>query len=274
MESSSLKKASCSKSVPSSKQVDCPLCRIPLSLRNISKITELDLERVEDEGDNKHFTKIISDGKTATKIRALIDDLKMVKKQDPTVKSVVFSQFTTMLDLCQAPLRNAGFHYVRLDGGMSRTSRSEAEKDFKSKKNMTVFLISIKAGGVGLNLTTANRVYMMEPYWNPAVEQQAIDRVHRLGQTRPVTTIRFIINNSIEQNMQKRQIYKTALAEKALDEDDLCQEDDPSNQSSSLAYRKRKRGASGRDEILKEKMESLNILFRIDDRKAASSSNP
>ena len=154
-------------------------------------------------------------------------------------------------------MTDAGFKFVRLDGTMSRNSRSQALSDFKTNPKITVFLISIKSGGVGLNLVTASRAYLLEPYWNPAVEQQAIDRIHRLGQTKPVTTIRLIMKDSIEQNMQERQKYKTALAEKAMDDDGLDDDDDSGS--------KRKRGKltdEERSNIALEKLQSLMILFR------------
>ncbi|KAI8850412.1 P-loop containing nucleoside triphosphate hydrolase protein, partial [Chytridium lagenaria] len=86
--------------------------------------------------------------------------------------------------------------------------RSNAITKFKQDPYLSVLLLSLKAGGVGLNLTIASRVYIMEPYWNPAVEQQAIDRVHRMGQTRTVHTVRFISKETIEENileLQRRQ---------------------------------------------------------------------
>ena len=132
---------------------------------------------------------------------------------------------------------------------MNRQARSNVLQSFQNDPNILCFLISIKTGGVGLNLVSASRVYMMEPYWNPAVEQQAIDRVHRLGQTKPVSIIRYVVDSSIEINMQQRQRYKIAIAEKALTEDELKQTGD----------KKRKRL---NDAIIQEKVESLSILFR------------
>ena len=278
------RKATSSKTLVS---IYCPLCRIPFGEQSLCKLSEAFLDRMEEtEGDDEDLNSKASSitaassskqrpqlgvdnafagapGYMATKVRALLDDLKLVRVQDPTTKSIVFSQFTSMLDICQKPLREEGFKYVRLDGAMSRATRSEAQNEFKNNKKVTVFLISIKAGGVGLNLTTANRVYMLEPNWNPSIEQQAIDRVHRLGQTRPVATIRFIIDNSIEINMQNRQKYKSALADKALDSDDLQADETLSKFGPKNSGQKRKRGVAGRDAILKEKMESLSILFRI-----------
>jgi SNF2 family DNA or RNA helicase len=100
-------------------------------------------------------------------------------------------------------LKNEGFKFVKLDGAMSRENRSTSIEKFKNDPSVTIFLISIKAGGVGLNLTTASRVYIVEPYWNPAVEQQAIDRVHRLGQRKPVEVVRLIVEDSIENKYMK-----------------------------------------------------------------------
>lgn len=149
---------------------------------------------------------------------------------------------------------------------MNRNQRSHALQEFKTNPRVTVFLMSIKAGGVGLNLVAATRVYLLEPQWNPAIEQQAIDRVWRLGQTREVTTIRMIISNSVEINMQERQRYKTALAEKAFDQDGLEDETDVSGSSSksqkpqeSMSKKVRK---LAREVILQMKLESLAILFR------------
>lgn len=140
---------------------------------------------------------------------------------------------------------------------MSREKRSAAQADFKEDPRVTIFLISIKSGGVGLNLVTGSRAYLLEPYWNPSVEQQAVDRIHRLGQTKNVTTIRFIIKDSIEQNMQTRQKYKTALAEKAMDDDGLEDE----NEVVSI---RRRAGLTAKEKqaLVLEKMESLSILFK------------
>ncbi|CAG8844593.1 35014_t:CDS:2, partial [Racocetra persica] len=83
--------------------------------------------------------------------------------------------------------------FTRLDGTMTRAERTQNMDIFKQENDVSVILVSLKAGGVGLNLTAAQRVYLMDPFWNPSVENQAIDRIHRLGQTSAVDTIRFII---------------------------------------------------------------------------------
>ncbi|KAM0756492.1 hypothetical protein T439DRAFT_376672 [Meredithblackwellia eburnea MCA 4105] len=132
------------------------------------------------------------------------------------VKSVVFSQWTKLLDRIGDALEQQNIKYGRLDGGMNRDQRSQAMEMFKADPACEVLLVSLRAGGVGLNLTAGRRVYLMEPFWNPAVENQAIDRIHRLGQTMPVQTIRYIIQNSIEQNMLKIQQRKMELANMSI----------------------------------------------------------
>ncbi|KAH8998822.1 SNF2 family N-terminal domain-containing protein [Lactarius hatsudake] len=140
---------------------------------------------------------------------------------DGVVKTVVFSQWTTMLDRVEDALDTAGIRYERLDGTMKREDRSRAMEALKNDPGCEVLLVSLKAGGVGLNLTAAQRVYLMDPYCLPrlgipAVENQAVDRIHRLGQTKPVTTIKLIIENSIEARLLEVQKKKTELANMTL----------------------------------------------------------
>ncbi|KAH9942925.1 P-loop containing nucleoside triphosphate hydrolase protein [Amylocystis lapponica] len=135
---------------------------------------------------------------------------------DGVVKTVVFSQWTSMLDKVEDALNAAGIRYDRLDGTMKRDERTRAMDALKHDPGCEVLLVSLKAGGVGLNLTAAQRVYLMDPYWNPAVENQAVDRIHRLGQTRPVTTVKLIIENTIEARLLEVQKKKTELANMTL----------------------------------------------------------
>ncbi|KAN0060417.1 hypothetical protein ACQY0O_007747 [Thecaphora frezii] len=130
------------------------------------------------------------------------------------VKSVVFSQWTKMLDRIAKSLKLTGIQFARLDGAMRRNERSAALDRFKCDAATEVLLISLRAGGTGLNLVGACRAYLMDPYWNPAVENQGLDRVHRMGQQRPVITIKYIMKNSIEENMLELQKRKMQLADK------------------------------------------------------------
>ncbi|WFD41741.1 1-phosphatidylinositol 4-kinase [Malassezia psittaci] len=128
------------------------------------------------------------------------------------VKSVVFSQWTRMLDKVGAALTHAGIRYRQLDGTLSRTQREEALQTFKSDPGVEVFLVSLRAGGFGLNLVSACRAYLLDPYWNPAVENQGLDRIYRLGQVRPVIMTKYIVQQSIEEQMLELQRRKTELA--------------------------------------------------------------
>ncbi|KAJ2997893.1 hypothetical protein HDV02_005078 [Globomyces sp. JEL0801] len=242
----------------------CSFCQQTFGNSELIEFND-DVDRIDDTID----LTSIEDDKSSTKIEALIEDLNFVRLNDlqngtAQTKSVVFSQFTKLLSLLEKPLKDHGFKMVRLDGSMSRIQRSQAQSEFKSNPEVTIFLISIKSGGVGLNLVSGTRVYLMEPYWNPAVEQQAIDRVHRLGQTKPVTTVRFIVKNSIEENMQKRQRYKTALAQKAFNEDGSGSVSDGSATNSNAGGKKRRReeNKKHKEALQLEKLESLSILFQ------------
>lgn len=145
---------------------------------------------------------------TSSKINALTTTLKRLKRKDPILKSVVFSQFTSFLDLLAPALTAAGISWLRFDGSMSQKERAKVLAEFAERPKFTILLLSLRAGGVGLNLTCAKKVYMMDPWWSFAVEAQAIDRVHRMGQTDEVEVVRFIVEGSIEEKMLKVQERK------------------------------------------------------------------
>lgn len=149
---------------------------------------------------------------SSAKINTLIATLNKLKKAERTTKSVVFSQFTSFLDLLAPALEGAGISWLRFDGSMSQKERAKVLAEFAQRPRFTILLLSLRAGGVGLNLTCARRVFMMDPWWSFAVEAQAIDRVHRMGQTEPVEVTRFIIAGSIEEKMLKVQERKKFIA--------------------------------------------------------------
>ncbi|KAF8247360.1 hypothetical protein K440DRAFT_601314 [Wilcoxina mikolae CBS 423.85] len=154
----------------------------------------------------------------STKVRALLDSIRADCDATPDPpKHVVFSVWTRMLDLVAHALTKAKISFCRLDGSMSRLRRSETMQQFRQDPSKVVFLISLMAGGVGINLTSASRVHVLEPHWNPMVEQQAVERVHRIGQTRAVKITRYIIQDSFEVDMLKLQRKKLELAKKSLD---------------------------------------------------------
>jgi len=129
--------------------------------------------------------------------------------------SLVFSQWTKLLDLIEPALTSAGIPFERLDG--STRDRAGVVKRFQSG-SAPVMLVSLRAGGVGLNLTAADHVFLMDPWWNPAVEEQAADRVHRIGQDRPVVIHRLIAEGTVEERILELHGRKRALADAALDD--------------------------------------------------------
>jgi SNF2 family DNA or RNA helicase len=161
-----------------------------------------------------------------TKTRALVEELRAHKEKSQAnpherpYKSVVFSGWTSHLDLIEKALNQEGITFTRLDGKMTRTARNSAMEEFRVNPDVQVILVSIMAGGLGLNLTTANTVYVMEPQFNPAAEAQAVDRVHRLGQTREVRTVRFVMAKSFEEKMLELQDKKRRLANLSMDDRD------------------------------------------------------
>jgi superfamily II DNA or RNA helicase len=131
-------------------------------------------------------------------------------------KSLVFSQFTSMLAIVRQHLDKKGIVYEYLDG--QTRDRKERVERFQSDDKCGVFLISLKAGGLGLNLTAADYVFILDPWWNPAVETQAIDRAHRVGQTRQVFAYRLICRNTVEEKIAELQQQKRELADAILEQ--------------------------------------------------------
>ena len=128
-------------------------------------------------------------------------------------KALVFSQFATMLRLIGTELESRGIPYLYLDGGVPAEERKALVRQFQEENVARVFLISLKAGGVGLTLTAADYVYLVDPWWNPAAEQQAIDRSHRIGQVRKVFAYRMICKDTVEEKILQLQQKKRTLAE-------------------------------------------------------------
>ncbi len=130
-------------------------------------------------------------------------------------RALVFSQFTDVLDLAQEALQGVGINCLRLDGSTPAKKRTELVSDFQ-KGRADAFLISLKAGGAGLNLTAADYVILLDPWWNPAVEAQAAGRSHRMGQTQPVTLCRIMVRDTVEERIADMQRDKKELAEQVL----------------------------------------------------------
>ena len=130
-------------------------------------------------------------------------------------RMLVFSQFTSMLEILQEKLSGLGIAYYTITGNTSKEKRLQMVKEF-NEGEVPVFLISLKAGGVGLNLTGADVVIHYDPWWNLAVQNQATDRAHRIGQTKKVTVYKLIAKGTIEEKIQKLQEKKKDLAEQVI----------------------------------------------------------
>ncbi|TDJ08633.1 MAG: DEAD/DEAH box helicase [Deltaproteobacteria bacterium] len=154
----------------------------------------------------------------STKIDFLMNTLEQILEEGH--QAIVFSQFTTYLDIIQKRMQEKNWKMARIDGSQHIRKRQEMVDLFQDGK-ARVFLISLKAAGVGLNLTAASYVFLMDPWWNPAVEAQAIDRAHRIGQRNPLTVYRPIIKDSVEEKVLALQELKRQLFYDLLPEEDL-----------------------------------------------------
>ena len=150
---------------------------------------------------------------TSAKIQHL---LKILQRESSTYKFIVFSQFTSMLDLIEPFLRQDGYVFTRYDGSMRNDLREASLDRLRNNSKTRILLCSLKCGSLGLNLTAASRVVILEPFWNPFVEEQAIDRVHRLNQTLDVTVYKLTIANTVEARILELQEKKRALAKAAI----------------------------------------------------------
>ncbi|KIK21893.1 hypothetical protein PISMIDRAFT_680849 [Pisolithus microcarpus 441] len=193
----------------------CPICHLPLTI-------DLEGPALELAGSAPAARQGIlgrldlDTWQSSSKIEALVEELSNLRLQDAATKSIVFSQFVNFLDLIAYRLQRAGFQICRLEGGMSPSARDATIQHFMNNVEVTVFLVSLKAGGVALNLTEASRVYLMDSWWNPA----AMDRIHRLGQHRPVQAIKLVIEDSIESRIIQLQEKKSAMVDATLSTDD------------------------------------------------------
>lgn len=188
----------------------CPLCRHPLSNSDLFSAPPQ-----PSDDDNPNYSSGIS---TSSKVSMLLKLLVKYREENPSTKSVIFSQFRKMLILLEEPLKSAGFRIIRLDGSMNAKRRSQVIKEFGElgSGSPTVLLASLKVAGAGINLTAASRAFLFEPWWNPGVEEQAMDRVHRIGQKDKVEVVKLIVKNSIEERILEMQERKKNLARGAF----------------------------------------------------------
>ncbi|KAJ6343399.1 hypothetical protein OIU76_005189 [Salix suchowensis] len=198
-------------------EVSCPVC---------SKSLTVDFTGNVDAGDQTAKTNIkgfrsgsilnrvqLDDFQTSTKIEALREEIRYMAERDGSAKGIVFSQFTSFWISYITLSKKSGISCVQLVGSMSLAARDAAIKRFAEDSDCKIFLMSLKAGGVALNLTVASHVFLMDPWWNPAVERQAQDRIHRIGQYKPIRIVRFVIENTVEERILQLQEKKELVFE-------------------------------------------------------------
>jgi len=192
----------------------CPLCRG--SVKKTELLAACDPPADEDKQASKQSKDTLKKLEeidysfSSSKVNAAIKELIRIRKDKPDDKMIVVSQFTSFLSIIQPLLTQEGFSFVRLDGTMNQVDRKETIDAFQSKGSNSpqVLLLSLKAGGVGLNLIAANHLLLLDPAWNPAAEWQCFDRIHRMGQTKEVFIYKFIVKDSIEKTMLEIQSRK------------------------------------------------------------------
>ncbi|KAK9068180.1 hypothetical protein SSX86_012291 [Deinandra increscens subsp. villosa] len=189
----------------------CPICR-----QNLRK-TDL----ITCPSESKFRVDVEKNWKESSKVLKLLECLDNIRRKGCGEKSIVFSQWTSFLDLLEIPLKSRKIGFLRFDGSLSQKNREKTLKEFSETSDKMVLLMSLKAGGVGLNLTAASNVFLMDPWWNPAVEEQAIMRIHRIGQKRTVCVRRFIVKDTVEERMQQVQARKQRMIAGALTDEEV-----------------------------------------------------
>ncbi|KAL9104261.1 MAG: hypothetical protein Q9163_000757 [Psora crenata] len=192
----------------------CPMCRAePLEIENLVK-PAIDL------GETAAYDAPGVDQETSSsKIEALLSILAASQKKSPTTKTVIFSQWTSFLNILQARLTALGYtHIARIDGSLKPAQRDQATQSLESDPDCKIMLASLAVCSVGLNLVAANQVILADSWWAPAIEDQAVDRVHRLGQKRETTVWRLVVEGTIEENVLEIQAEKRRLMSMAFQE--------------------------------------------------------
>ncbi|EAW06955.1 DEAD/DEAH box helicase [Aspergillus clavatus NRRL 1] len=171
----------------------------------------------------KYLRRLEKTWVTSAKIEKTLEILQEIGNRDDSEKTIIFSQFTSLLDLLEVPIARRGWGYRRYDGSMKPADRNSAVLDFTDNADCKIMLVSLKAGNSGLNLVAASQVIIFDPFWNPYIEEQAIDRAHRIGQRREVQIHRVLVQKTVEDRILELQDKKRELIEGALDEKALKQ---------------------------------------------------
>ncbi|KAL1648179.1 hypothetical protein SLS61_007051 [Didymella pomorum] len=166
----------------------------------------------------KYLRRLRKNWITSAKIEKTMELISDIAAKDPTEKILIFSQFTSLLDLLEVPMYERKLKYQRYDGSMSMSDRADAVEKFMDNPDERIMLLSLKAGNAGLNLAKASQVILLDPFWNPYVEEQAIDRAHRMPQDREVTVHRVLVPETVEDRICEIQDRKREMIDTALDE--------------------------------------------------------
>ena len=204
------------------------------------------------------------------KLTVVFHDLRAILNADPASKVLIFSQWTKVLKIVAYYLKKMPSvfgDFLLLDGKTTQTQRKKMIEHFQSPNGPRVFLISMKAGGLGLNLTAANNVMLLDPYWNKAVEEQAIDRAHRCGQTRQVTVFRYLMRDIFDSDSIEKLIH-TLQQRKTEHVDSIC--DDVLNKMDlpelKLFLRHIQRSqAQARNDAMRRKAKKMKHMGREDE---------
>eukprot|EP00934_Nitzschia_sp_Nitz4_P000407 Nitzschia sp. Nitz4//scaffold168_size48592//31392//34905//NITZ4_007053-RA/size48592-augustus-gene-0.23-mRNA-1//-1//CDS//3329538330//407//frame0 len=237
------------KSNPSSSTLEtgpCPMCSQEVDPTKVLRLTHSASNQVQTsrlveppktsivtqfEGVARQALEKAIRGSPSTKQTAILNELQQVWNEDPGSKVLIFSQFLGFLDLLEESFQTQHIPFARLDGSLSLKERMAVLQEFcgenqprvsdasTSDKTGSVLLISMKAGGVGLNLVAARTVFIADPWWNAAVEDQCINRIHRIGQTGKVRVRKFYVKNSVEERIMAMQQRKKGIAQEVLSED-------------------------------------------------------
>ena len=190
-------------------QAECPMCRCNLPS------TDLLVEPALDFGEAEQMD--IDKDASSSKVEALIQVLR-ASSREKGVKTVVFSQWTSFLDIVEKQLDHHGMACTRIDGKLSAAKRDQALETLSNDPDCRILLASLGVCSVGLNLVAASQVVLSDSWWAPAIEDQAVDRVHRLGQTRECKVVRLVVERSIEDEVLEIQSKKRKLAGMAFGE--------------------------------------------------------
>jgi SWI/SNF-related matrix-associated actin-dependent regulator of chromatin subfamily A3 len=204
--------------------VKCPLCRIDVTRQDSISFSSLkQVTSAEDPTVSAASTKVTSAAAAAAstqrsaKTIEIIRAIKLIRSQHPDEKIVIFSSFVSYLNTLRAELTSEDIHFCHIEGSMPQKQRVEQMRRFAADESVPVMLCSLKACGVGITLTRANHIFLADLWWSPAADIQAIDRVHRLGQTRVVHVYRFLVTNSIDHRIYNLQKEKMQMAKMTFD---------------------------------------------------------